>query len=116
MPGVVGIAVLTLLFIGGTNLVVDEYAKGALRTAVDEAAQAGAAAGGSLSACQAEAAQVRAGLLPGPFGAGISISCSVEGDEVVASATGYLPTLVPPVPRVHVSIEGLSLVSTAPGQ
>ena len=112
MVGVLGIALLTLVFVGAMNLVVDEYAKGAIRTAVDEGAQAGAAAGGSVTVCRAEAAQVRRDLLPGPFGAGVVVTCGVQGDTVVAAAQGYLPTLVPPVPRVHVSIEGLSLVPT----
>jgi hypothetical protein len=107
---------LTLLFVGATNLVVDEYAKGAVRTAVDEAAQAGAAWGGSLSACQAEAAQVRKDLLPGPFGAGVEVTCRLDGDEVVATGMGYLPSLVPTVPRVYVSIEGLSVVQGVPPQ
>ena len=88
-----------LVFIGASNLVVDEYAKGALRTAVDEGAQAGAASGGSLSTCEAEAARVRASLLPGPFGDGVLVSCRLVADEVVAIANGYLPSLVPPVPR-----------------
>jgi hypothetical protein len=116
LVGVVGIAILVLIFVGALNLIVDEYAKGAVRTAVDEAAQAGAASGGSLTVCQAEAAQVRANLLPGPFGRGIQVTCSLQGDEVVAAAAGYLPTLVPPVPRVHISVEGLSLLPTVPGR
>jgi hypothetical protein len=114
--GIVAIAILTLIFVGALNLVVDEYAKGAVRTAVDEAAQAGAASGGSLSVCQAEAAQVRGNLLPGPFGHGIRVTCSLEGDEVVATAVGYLPTLAPPVPRVRISVVGLSLLPAGPGQ
>jgi hypothetical protein len=113
--GIVGIAILTLIFVGALNLVVDEYAKGAVRTAVDEAAQAGAASGGSLSVCQAEAAQVRSNLLPGRFGRDILVTCTLDGDEVVATAVGYLPTLVAPVPRVHISVEGLSLLPTGPG-
>ena len=72
VTGVVAIAILMVVFVGAANFVLDEYAKGALRTAVDEAAQTGATSGGSLSACLAEASQVRGDLLPGPFGARVS--------------------------------------------
>jgi len=107
---------MLVIFVGATNVVLDEYAKGAVRTAVDDAAQAGATAGGSLGTCQAEASQVRANLLPGPFGAGVTIRCTVEGDEMLALAQGDLPSLVPPVPTVHVAIVGLSLIGEAPEQ
>ena len=107
---------LMLLFVAALNFVLDEYAKGALHAAVDDAAQAGATAGGSLRACQGEAAEVKANLLPGPFGDGVTITCSLEGDSVVAVASGRLPSLVPPVPRVEVSVVGLSVVERAPVQ
>jgi hypothetical protein len=116
VTGVIAIALLLLVFIGATNFVMDEYVKGAVRTAVDEAAQAGAESGGSLSACEAAATQVRANLFPGPFGAGVQISCAVAGDEMLASATGSLPSLVPPVPEVHVSVVGLSFIPAGPTQ
>jgi hypothetical protein len=116
VTGVVAIAILMVVFVGAANFVLDEYAKGALRTAVDEAAQAGATSGGSLSACLAEASQVRGDLLPGPFGAGVSVTCRVDGTEMLASAAGVLPSLVPEVPRVHVSVVGLSVIEEAPHQ
>jgi hypothetical protein len=105
-----------VVFVGALNFVLDEYAKGAVHTAVDEAAQAGATGGGSVTTCQAEAARVRAALLPGPFGDGITIYCIEDGSEVVATADGELPSLLPPVPRVRVSIVGVSLITQVPPQ
>ncbi len=116
VTGVVGIAVLLALFVGALNLVVDEYAKGAVRTAVDEAAQAGATGGGSVIDCEARAAQVRANLLPGPFGRGVMVYCGLEGNEMVAEAVGNLPSLVPPVPSLHISVTGSSVVEDMPSQ
>jgi hypothetical protein len=110
----VGIAILVFVFVGATNFILDEYAKGVVRTAVDEAAQSGATAGGSLPACEAEAEQVKADLLPGPFGSDLRISCGIEGDEMVASATGSLPTFVPAVPGAEVSVVGFSLIEKPP--
>jgi hypothetical protein len=116
VTGVAGIGVLLAIFVGGLNLVIDEYAKGAVRTAVDEAAQAGAAAGGSVVGCELKAAQVRTDLLPGPFGREVTVDCSRRGDEMVASAAGQLPSLVPPVPSVHLSLSGFSLIEEVPAQ
>jgi hypothetical protein len=114
--GVVAIAILMMVFIGALNFVLDEYAKGAVHTAVDEAAAAGATAGGSLSACQAQARQVQSTLLPGAFGHGVSVTCSEEGDEMVASAAGPLPSLLPLVPAVHIALIGISIIAEAPTQ
>jgi hypothetical protein len=114
--GVVAIAILMIVFVGALNFVLDEYAKGAVHTAVDEAAEAGATAGGSVPVCQAQARQVQGALLPGPFGHGVSVTCSEEGDEVVASAAGALPSLLPLVPAVHVTVIGISVIAEAPTQ
>ena len=116
VPGVVAIVILLTLFIGVLNFVLDEYAKGAIRTAVDDAAEAGATAGGSLSACLTEARQVQNGLLPGPFGDNVSVTCSEVGDEMVVSAGGALPSLLPLVPRAHISLTGVSIISEVPNQ
>ncbi|HTT88165.1 MAG TPA: hypothetical protein VMF65_01335 [Acidimicrobiales bacterium] len=116
VPGALAIAILLVVFIGALNFVLDEYAKGAIRTAVDEAAQAGATAGGSLAVCEAEATQVRRNLLPGPFGDGISVTCAQQGGEMVSSATGSLPSLLPLVPAIHASLVGISIITEAPAQ
>lgn len=109
-------AVLLLVLAGATNLVLDEYAKGALRTAVDEAAYAGATAGGSVVACQAEAAQVRSSLVRGTFGSDVQIHCQPVGALMVAVAQGELPSLLPAVPRLRVSVSGASVIERAPAQ
>lgn len=105
-----------VIFVAALNFVLDEYAKGAVRTAVDEAAQAGADSGGSAAVCEAEAQQVRQSLLSGPFGSRVSVTCSAAGSEMVASAVGSLPSLLPVVPKVHVSLVGVAVISEAPTQ
>ena len=116
--GAIGIAVLLVTLTGAANVVVDEYAKGALRTAVDEAAQAGASAAGpdAVAACLQESAAVRANLLRGPFGADVTVACQVVGGLMVATATGSLPSLLPVVPRASVSVTGVSVMQEAPAQ
>lgn len=107
---------LLVVFIGALSVVVDEYAKGALRTAVDEAAQAGATAGGSVATCELKGRQVGTDLLPGPLGAGVMVNCRVRGDEMVASFTCVVHGFSPPVPPVHIYVTGSSIIEEVPAQ
>jgi hypothetical protein len=115
VTGLVGIVLLLIVFVGALSVVFDEYAKGAVRTAVDEGALAGAVAGGSVSSCESKATQVRAALL-GPSGQGVTVNCRVQGDEMVASFVGMLRGFSPPVPPVHISVSGFSVIEEVPAQ
>jgi hypothetical protein len=103
----IAMTITIVVFMAAINLIVDEYGKGAIRTAVDEAAHAGSlqgAGGGPIAACQAKAAQVMSGLLNGPFGHHITVSCTIQAGQVVATASGNLPgwlTIIP-VDPIHV--------------
>jgi hypothetical protein len=118
LVGTIGVLLLVLVFAGAANIVLDEYAKGALRAAVDEAAQVGASTygPGSVEACLEESAAVRANLLRGLFGRGVVVSCQVEGELMVATASGSLPSLLPVIPRFAVSVTGVSVMQEAPAQ
>ena len=116
VTGVIAIALLMLVFLGAVSFSLDEYAQGAVRTAVDEGAQAGAVAGGSVVACQQEAESVMSGLLHGSFGQDVKIVCSQSGSELVARGSGDLPTLVPGFPVVHVSVVGVAILEELPQQ
>jgi hypothetical protein len=109
---------LTLIvFVVGINLVIDEYGKGAIRAVVDEAARAGSvqgAIGGPVEACQAKAAEVMGGLLGGSFGKGISVSCALSGNEIVAVASGSLPDWMHVVPAERLHVIGTARVETNP--
>jgi hypothetical protein len=116
--GAIATAMLLLVFAGAANVVLDEYAKGALRTAVDEAAHVGATTGGpgAIEACLGESATVRANLLRGPFGSRVVVACRVEGELVVATATGSLPSLLPALPRLSVTVSGVAVMREVPAQ
>ena len=116
VTGVIGFVLLLVVFIGALSVVVDEYAKGALRTAVDEAAQAGATAGGSVTSCETKARQVGDNLLPGQFAGAVIVDCRVEGDEMVASFAGTVHGFSPPVPPVRISVTGFSVIEEVPAQ
>jgi hypothetical protein len=110
--------VITLVvFMAATNLIVDEYGQGALRTAVDEAARAGSlfgAPGGPIAACQAKAAEVQRGLMPGPIAANVTIICSADGAEVQAIATGSLPSWLHVIPTDTIHVVGTARLELAP--
>jgi hypothetical protein len=92
---VVASGTVLVLLVQILQVVVFSYGKGTVRTALDEAARAGARSG--LSACEATADQVMSDLLGGPMGANVQISCADAGREIVATATvhfdGWLTSL-----------------------
>lgn len=99
------------------NFVLDQYARGVVRTAVDEGARAGALAsapGGPAAACLSKEREVMSGLLSGAFASGLHFGCALEGGQVVATVGGNLPSWLPPVPRVAVEETGVSELETAP--
>jgi hypothetical protein len=108
-----------VVFMAALNLIIDEYGKAAIRTAVDEAALAGSqqgAAGGPVGACQAKAAEVMAGLLNGPFAKQVAISCSLDPatGQVVATGSGDLPGWLTVIPAAPIHVTGAALVEHNP--
>jgi hypothetical protein len=115
---VLAMAITLIVFMVALNFIVDEYGKGAIRTAVDEAAQAGSlqgAPGGPVAACQAKASQVMSGLLNGPFGRNVTITCGLNANgQVVATADGTLPAWLRLVPADPIHVVGSSRIETNP--
>lgn len=109
--------IVLAVFMAGANLVVFEYGQGSVRTAVDQAARAGSeqlVPGGPLAACQNKATEAMANLLPGPFGRGITINCQIQGNDIVATASGHFPGWLPPIPALPVHIQGVSQLEQNP--
>lgn len=97
---VIGLSLV--LFTALANLVVFQYARGAVRAALDEGARAGARAVApqavAATACESRARSARDGLVSGRLADGMRLSCTSEADVVAARAevrlSGWLP-LVP---------------------
>jgi hypothetical protein len=111
-------AITLIVFMVAINFIVDQYGKGAIRTAVDEAAQAGSlqgAPGGPVAACQAKASQVMSGLLNGPFGRNVTIACGINANgQVVATADGTLPAWLQVIPTDPIHVVGSARIETNP--
>lgn len=91
---VVATAAALVVFVGLANLVVDLYARGAVRAAVDEAVRASARIDASAAECARRADDVLAGLLGDRLRAGVHVTCDDGAEVVTARAdvrlTGWL--------------------------
>lgn len=102
-----GSAVLEFAFYGGltllflmqlANLVVWRVTQGAMHSAVDQGARAGARFDvDGAPTCEERIAQVLANVLAGPAGAGASYSCSDDGELVRAEVRVVLHAWLPPL-------------------
>jgi hypothetical protein len=92
-------ALSLVVFVMLTNLVVDLYVRGVVRSAVDEGARAGAPVDLGATDCVDRARDVLAHLVPGPVGRSVRVECREEQGTMRASADavlrGWLPGLVP---------------------
>jgi hypothetical protein len=93
----VGLSFVMLVVVA--NLLVDLYARAAVRDALEEGARAAVPADAPRSACDDRAHRVLDGLLRGPIGRDVRVRCAAALGVVVASAEvrlrSWLPGVVP---------------------
>jgi hypothetical protein len=100
------VALSLLLLVLVANLLVDLYARGAIRDALDEGVRAGAPAGRGAPDCRQRAEEVLDGLLRGPVGGDIEVTCERDGHTMRAYAEGALPSWLPMLtPDWHLDLE-----------
>ena len=96
---VVAAAFGLVVFVMLANVVVNMYARGAIRAAVDEGARAGAPVDASNEECRHRATDVLDNLLGGVMRAGVRVDCVDASGLVRARADvvlrGWLPGVVP---------------------
>lgn len=102
VPIVIGL--LTISFVAGANYVVFHYGRGALQSAVDQAAQAGSRAGAPPDACRRRADEALEGLLGGSLGDTVRVSCTDDGAVVRATATATFEGWLDIVPDRSVTV------------
>ena len=97
-------SVLSLvLFLAFANVVVVQYGRGAMRSALDQGARAGAISGSSAD-CEDRAGEVIGQLLGGRMSDGMTINCGVSGNVMVARADGVFQTWTPLAPDFAVTV------------
>ena len=93
----VGLSFVMLVVVA--NLLVDLYARAAVRDALEEGTRAAVPAGAARSACEDRAHDVLDGLLRGPIGRDVRVRCVAALGVVVATAEvrlrSWLPGVVP---------------------
>jgi hypothetical protein len=109
---VLGLTLFFLLVVA--NLIVDLYGMGAVHTAVDEGARAGARANvDSVQACDTRAREVLRNLLGGRMGNGVTLTCAESAGVVEAHADASFPAWVG-FPDMSFSVRGQALKEMAP--
>jgi hypothetical protein len=92
-------ALAMFVFVMLANFVVDLYARGIVRAAVDEGARAGAPIDVGSGECADRARAVVANLLGGSLGRSVRVSCRESKTTMVAQADvvlgSWLPGVVP---------------------
>ena len=96
---VVATAMALVVFVMLANFVVDLYARGAIRAAVDEGARSGAPIDSSAGECRRRANDALDDLIGGTMRSGVRVDCVEDSGTMRAHATvvlhGWLPGIVP---------------------
>lgn len=101
-------ALALLLFLALANLVVVQYGRGAIRSALEQGVRAGSL--GGVFACEDTALRVVEDLLGGRMSDDLSIVCAVEGQTVVATASVTFESWTPLTPDFAFSLTGRAVV------
>lgn len=99
---VVASALAMLMFLALANLVVVQYGRGAIRSALEQGARAGTVSG--VAGCEAVGEGVIADLLGGAMSRDLVLDCHAEGPAIVASATATFQSWTPMTPDFSVSL------------
>jgi hypothetical protein len=97
---ILAVGIAMIFFVALANLVIYQYAAGAVRAALDQGVRAESYAGAPAGTCEASIDETLDSLLGGSYGEGISASCFVDpaGPTVVATATAFFPSIALWVP------------------
>jgi hypothetical protein len=101
------------LFLVFANLVVVQYGRGAVRSALEQGARAGALSA-SVEACELKAAEVLQELLGGRMSDGITPRCSLGPSRVTAEASATFDSWTGLTPDFDISISTESALEVLP--
>jgi hypothetical protein len=111
----IAFAMVLLLLVA--NVVAMQYGHGAVRAAVDEAARVGALLGNAEADCRERAEDMLrgdGGLLRGPIGDSVELTCASDGVVMQATATGTFDWWVGGFPAVSFRLEAQAPLETPP--
>lgn len=102
-------ALALILFLALANLVVVQYGKGAVRSALEQGARAGST-GGGVAACEDTIGQVVDDLLGGRMSDDLVSDCAVSGQSIVASASVSFESWTPLTPDFFFSLSSTAVI------
>jgi hypothetical protein len=111
---VVAVALSLLMLVLVANVIVVQYGRGVVRAAAEEGAQAGSRLTASRIDCEMRADEVLSGLLGGPMGDDVSVTCTVGATQVVATVTYRFTPWLPLVPSWSGSQSSFAVKETVP--
>ena len=102
-------AMALYLFVALVNLVALQYGRGALRSAIEQAARAGALSG-STGHCVSVGFDVLHQLLGGRMVESVDIRCSLDGQRLLAETVAVFEPWTPLMPEMTVELEADGVV------
>lgn len=106
-------ALALILFLALANLVVVQYGRGAVRSALEQGARAGAIAASS-AVCETTASEVVGQLLGGRMSDGLVVRCAIGGGHMVASGSAVFETWTPLAPDIAIEMTGVAVMELGP--
>lgn len=100
-------ALSLILFVMLANLVVVQYGRGAIRSALEQGARSGSVSG--VGACHEVASGVVQDLLGGRLSDDLVITCEVIGTTIEAHASARFETWIPLVPDYEFSLVAVAV-------
>lgn len=97
-----------ILFLAMANLVVVQYGRGAVRSALEQGARAGTTAG--VRICEDRARQVIDDLLGGRMSDGLVLQCALAGDTITATASVSFESWTPLTPDFAFTLSAVAIV------
>jgi hypothetical protein len=76
------------------NVIVVQYGRGAIRSALDQGALVGAVTG-AVEGCERRVEAVLDQILGGDMGESTEVECTIDGDLVVAHGSAVFPSWTP---------------------
>lgn len=102
-----------VLFLMLANVVVVQYGRGAVRSALEQGARAGSLEG-DPAVCQARAVEVLDQLLGGRMSDGLVLECAPSGNVMTASASAVFQSWIPLLPDFPVDLSSEALIEPPP--
>ena len=95
------------------QLVMGSYIQGVARAAADEGVRAGSRVAAGPPTCETRAMQVFQSLLPGPLGESVSVSCQIEGADLVSRVGVTVDSPTPGMPTLTITATGRATQETS---